>query len=210
MTSSAPLDGEAPVKRVSPLPNVLSWARIIAGPVIAGLILFADAQFFAAGRMAAAQIYLVAAVLFVLAALTDLIDGQIARKTGSVTAYGAALDHAADKVLTHCTLLALAVVILPRDLIAAAIILLARDLLAAGLREGLAPAGKALGVGGFGKWKTAAVMAGVGVVLIVQPLGLAAMYPDLIGPLVTTARALLWAGVALGLMGLWDLLRAAR
>ncbi len=69
------------------LPNLVTLGRGIAGPVVAWLLLWADAPF-------------AAFWLFILAALTDLIDGWLAARLGSDRELGVLLDGLADKVLT--------------------------------------------------------------------------------------------------------------
>lgn len=84
---------------------------------------------------------ILAAVLFTLAALTDWLDGLLARALGQVTRWGKILDPIADKMLSLSTLLAL----VARDgsgdmLVWLALLMLGRELLMAGLREGSAVA----------------------------------------------------------------------
>ena len=74
----------------------------------AGLILFAMTYLYT-DRVLAGFIYAMALMVFLFAAATDWLDGYFARKLNAVTPLGAALDHCADKVLTACTLLALAI-----------------------------------------------------------------------------------------------------
>jgi len=127
----------------SKLPMALTLARMAAGPLVAALVLWAGAQVFV-DRSLAAQLYLIAAAVFSLAAASDWLDGHLARKLGVVSELGAALDHAADKVLVTCALVALAYAALPLPLTVAAVIILGRDMAVAGLREGLSASGRAL------------------------------------------------------------------
>lgn len=76
------------------LPNAITGARGLAGPVVAVLLLRFEAN-------------LIAFWLFILAALTDLIDGWLAKRFGSDPVVGALLDPLADKTLVGCTWLAL-------------------------------------------------------------------------------------------------------
>jgi CDP-diacylglycerol--glycerol-3-phosphate 3-phosphatidyltransferase len=194
------------------LPTLLTYARLAAAPVTAFLILFADRAILASGAGDGAALYLAALVVFALAALTDAADGMLARKLNAVSPLGAALDHAADKALTSCVLIALAATSLPLDLIVAAILLIGRDVLIGGLREGLALAGRSLPVSQMGKTKTALILVGVAAALIQQTLILGtAMGPATIGAIANFTRLALWAGVALSLWsGIAYLLAASR
>jgi CDP-diacylglycerol--glycerol-3-phosphate 3-phosphatidyltransferase len=188
-------------RQVRRLPLLLTLFRLAAGPVVAGLVLWASASLPAAGPAFGGVLYLAAAVLFTLAAITDWLDGALARRFNAVTATGAALDHIADKVLVACALLALAYAALPLDLVVAAIVIMARDLVVAGLRESLAGQGRMLRVEGHGKAKAAAAMAGVACELAFQAAGLLGGSLLAMQALAIAARALLWAAAVLALFG---------
>jgi cardiolipin synthase (CMP-forming) len=181
------------------LPTLLTLLRIALGPVIAGLILWAGAETYA-DRLLAGFIYAICLILFVLAAITDWLDGWLARKYDAVTPLGAALDHTADKVLIVCVLVALAYSALPLGLVAAAVVILGRDVAIAGLREGLAQSGRALPVNQLGKWKAAAEMAGVGAFLGFQSAAILLAPASVVLGLDWAARILLWAAAALALI----------
>lgn len=180
------------------LPLTLTLARIACAPIIAALVLWAE-RFVFADRPLAAILYLGAAALFVLAALTDWLDGHLARKLDAVSPLGAALDHGADKVLAVCALLALAYAAIPLNLVIAAIVLLGRDVAIASLREGLSASGRAPPVSGIGKWKAALTMAGIAALLLMKGAALAAAPDGLFLALFYAAHALLWLAAALAL-----------
>lgn len=169
------------------------------GPVIAALVLWAANELYA-DRLLAGFIFALALILFVIAAATDWLDGYLARKLGAVTPLGAALDHAADKVLITCVLVALAYAALPLHLVAAAVLILGRDVAVAGLREGIAAQGKTLPVSQLGKWKAAAEMAGVGAFLGYQACAILFAPSWAVLGLDWAARILLWAAAALALI----------
>jgi len=181
------------------LPTALTLFRLIMGPVLAGLILWAGAVLYS-DRALAGFLFAMTLVLFVLAAGTDWLDGYLARKLDAVTPLGAALDHVADKVLIACMLLALAYTALPLDLAAAAVIIVGRDLAVAGLREGLSNAGKALPVNSLGRWKAAAEMAGVGAFLAYQGAALLLIPANVVLGLYWASRLLLWAAAITALI----------
>ena len=169
------------------------------GPAVAALVLWASTQLYV-DPLLAGFIYALALILFVLAAITDWLDGWLARKLDAVTPLGAALDHSADKVLITCVLVALAYAALPIGLVAAAIIILGRDVAVAGLREAIAAQNKSLPVSQLGKWKAAAEMAGVAAFLAFQMSALLLAPVSVALGLYWAARILLWAAAALALI----------
>ena len=189
----------ADAARLAWLPNALTWARIAAAPLVAAGVVLSDRVVFTEGPSAAAGYAGAALGLFLLAALSDAVDGLLARRLGVVSALGAGLDHAADKALTLATGLALAATWLPLDLFCATAILLIRDAVIGGLREGLAGAGRALPVAWMGKAKTVAAMTGLGAALALQTAAYAGASPPLQEGLLFAARAGLWLAAALAL-----------
>ena len=116
--------------------------------------------------------YLAAALLFVLAAVTDMIDGKVARKRGEVTELGKLLDPIADKVLA-CTVLimqaasgdAMMLINPPVGVIFTALIV-AREVLIGALRTLAAHKGLILAADKFGKIKTALINSAIPVMMI--------------------------------------------
>ena len=190
------------------IPTLLTLFRILMGPVIGGLILWAAHELYI-DRILAGLIYALALVLFVIAAVTDWVDGWLARKLDAVTPMGAALDHTADKVLIACVLVALAYAALPLELTAAAVIILGRDIALGGLREGLSAQGRSLPVAQLGKWKAAAEMAGVGAFLAFQTTALLQLSASVVIGLYWAARILIWAAAVLALLSAALYARAA-
>ena len=122
-------------------PNLLSFSRIVAAPVLYALV------------VSTARYALVAAViLFIAASLTDTIDGQIARRRRLVSALGIYLDTTSDKILIAVLLVGLAVVHLAPGWMVAVII--AREFLVTGLHSDAAALGVVIPAGGWGKAKT--------------------------------------------------------
>ncbi len=181
------------------LPTLLTVFRIAMGPAVAALVLWA-ASLLHVDAQIAGLIYALALILFVLAALTDWLDGYLARKWNAVTPLGAALDHSADKVLITCVLVALAYASLPMALVAAAVVILGRDVAVAGLREGISAQGKTLPVSQLGKWKAAAEMAGVGAYLAFQTAVLLSAPLSVMLGLDWAARILIWSAAVLALI----------
>jgi CDP-diacylglycerol--glycerol-3-phosphate 3-phosphatidyltransferase len=122
-------------------PNLLSFSRIAAAPILYVLIT-------STARLAC----ILAAAVFIAASLTDTFDGEIARRKRLVSALGIYLDTTADKILIAVLLIALAVVHLAPGWMVAVII--AREFLVTGLRSYAAALGVVIPAGGWGKAKT--------------------------------------------------------
>ncbi|MFN3493108.1 MAG: CDP-diacylglycerol--glycerol-3-phosphate 3-phosphatidyltransferase [Hydrogenophaga sp.] len=110
------------------LPTLLTWARIVAIPLIVGV-------FYLEG-MGMAQKNLIATVMFVVFAATDWADGFLARKLNQTSAFGAFLDPVADKFLVCASLLVL--VHLDRADVFVALIIIGREIAISSLREWMA------------------------------------------------------------------------
>jgi CDP-diacylglycerol--glycerol-3-phosphate 3-phosphatidyltransferase len=190
--------GAAPSK-LAWLPTALTIFRIAMGPAIAALVLWAS-TFVHVDHYLAGFVYALCLTLFVIAAATDWLDGYIARKLNAVTPLGAALDHAADKVLIACMLVVLAYAALPAPLVLAAVLILGRDIAIAGLREALSAQAKSLPVSQLGKWKAAAEMAGVAAFLAFQTTALLQISASVVLGLYWAGYILIWIAAALALL----------
>ncbi len=172
------------------VPNLLTFGRILVIPVVVG-------AFYIEG---AVGVWL-AFSLFAFAAVSDFFDGWLARRLGQQSELGRVLDPIADKLLVAALLVMLAV--FERAAPAAVVAILCREFLVAGLRE--ATASKiTIPVSWLAKWKTAAQMAAIGVLLAA---------PAFAGPtaalLGSAGEALLWLAVALSWVTAIDYTRAA-
>ncbi len=128
------------------LPTLLTWARIVAIPLIVGV--------FYVGHLSPAEQNLVATAMFIVFALTDWADGYLARKLNQTSAFGAFLDPVADKFLVCASLLVL--VHLERADVFVALIIIGREIAISSLREWMAIIGatKSVAVHMIGKVKT--------------------------------------------------------
>lgn len=132
------------------LPNKLTVLRLILIPVFTALFFITAIPYN----------YLISAIVFVLAAATDFLDGYIARKYKLVTDLGKFLDPIADKVLVSTALIIMLVVpsggsiILPAYGAIAVAIILARELIISGFRMVAASKGLVLAADKSGKIKT--------------------------------------------------------
>ena len=134
------------------LPTLLTWARIVAIPLIAGI-------FYLDGHDATKN--LVATVLFVIVALTDWADGYLARKLNQTSSFGAFLDPVADKFLVCASLLIL--VQLGRVDALVALVIIGREIAISALREWMAQIGasRSVAVHVLGKLKTTVQMVAI-------------------------------------------------
>ena len=114
-----------------------------------------------------------ALVIFVIAAATDFLDGWAARRFGTVSARGAALDPVADKLLIAAALILLIRNGVIREAgIVAVLVILLREMLVSGLREAVAARGGVLKVTGAAKFKTTAQLIAAGLLIAAAPNGL--------------------------------------
>jgi cardiolipin synthase len=186
-------------KRALNLPNMLTYARIVAVPLIV-------LCFFFEGRLQSSDFARwTALAIFVAASVTDYLDGYLARSWQQTSNIGRMLDPIADKLLVATCLILLAAD--PNRTIAgwtlwAAIIILCREILVSGLREYLAGLKVSVPVTQLAKWKTTIQLVAVGF-LLAGPAG------DRILPYVTeTGIALLWISAIVTLYTGYDYFRA--
>ena len=134
------------------LPTLLTWARIVAIPLIVAVFYL---------PLEGSTRNLIATVLFVVFALTDWLDGWLARKLNQTSAFGAFLDPVADKFLVCASLLVL--VQLDRVNALVALVIIGREIAISALREWMAQIGasRSVAVHMLGKLKTAAQMAAI-------------------------------------------------
>lgn len=131
------------------VPTILTWTRIVAIPLIVGV--------FYVGLEPHLQ-NLIATVMFVVFALTDWLDGYLARRLNQTSAFGAFLDPVADKFLVSASLLVL--VSLKRTDVFVALIIIGREIAISALREWMAQIGasRSVAVHMLGKVKTTVQM----------------------------------------------------
>jgi cardiolipin synthase len=180
------------------LPNLLTYGRIAAIPAVAGCLFWS--QVLHGGLW----LRWVALFIFITAAITDMLDGYVARLWAQQSPLGRMLDPIADKLLVASCLLMLGAdgTILGWSLWAAMVIL-CREILVSGLREFLAELRVSVPVTRLAKWKTTVQLIAVGF-LIAGEAG------DKILPITTDIGiVLLWGSAIVTLYTGWDYLRAA-
>jgi CDP-diacylglycerol--glycerol-3-phosphate 3-phosphatidyltransferase/cardiolipin synthase len=137
------------------LPNVLTWLRIVAIPLFVGIFYLPETD------LSAGQKNLLATLIFALAAVTDWLDGYLARVLNQTSKFGAFLDPVADKLMVAAALIAL--VQLERLDALIAFIIVGREIAISALREWMAQIGKSksVAVSFVGKVKTMSQMAAI-------------------------------------------------
>lgn len=145
-------------------PNILSFGRMVLTIPVVVLILIDQSA-----------AYLAATVLFVLGAVSDGLDGQLARKYHVVSSVGVFLDLTADKVFVGAILVALVQVGLVPAWIP--IIIVSREFIVSGLRSVAAARGVVIPAGPWGKQKTLFTLTALGGILLARGLGGATAFP---------------------------------
>ncbi|MCU4180973.1 CDP-diacylglycerol--glycerol-3-phosphate 3-phosphatidyltransferase [Bosea sp. BH3] len=175
------------------MPNLLTYGRILAIPALVAILFWPRDDWM---RWMALAIYTVAAI-------TDYLDGYIARAWSQQSAIGRMLDPIADKLLVAALLLMLvADGTIHGWTLWAAIVILCREILVSGLREFLAELKVSVPVSKVAKWKTTAQLFALGF-LIAGPAG------DKVLPGNTTIGiVLLWAAAGLTIYTGWDYFNA--
>lgn len=148
------------------LPNRITLGRIVLSIIVLIMMVFPFYQigiefpkYLIAGKITIDLKYIICGVLFIVASLTDFLDGNIARKRGIVTDLGKALDAIADKILVNGVLIALACdgvipVIIP-------VIIVTRDTAVDCIKMIAGSKGNVVGASIWGKIKTICMMSGV-------------------------------------------------
>ena len=170
------------------LPNILTVARIVAVPLV--VVLF----YWTSNTWADP----LAALVFILAAITDWIDGYLARKWGVTTPLGAFLDPVADKLMV-ATALVLLVAHDPRwYVVVCAMIIIGREIAVSALREWMSHVGARgkVAVSGLGKWKTILQLVGLSLMMYRNDLLGLPIYDIGVVLLIIASVLTLWSMVA--------------
>ncbi len=179
------------------LPNILTYARIAAVPVVVGLMYWQGIE---GGGL---WLSWLALAIFIAAGVTDFFDGYLARMWGQQSSLGRMLDPIADKLLVSSCLLMLAAEGTIRGWsLFAAVIILCREILVSGLREYLAELRVSVPVTRLAKWKTIGQMVAVGF-LIAGEAG-----DKVIPGIIQVGIVLIWASAIITLYTGWDYFRA--
>jgi CDP-diacylglycerol--glycerol-3-phosphate 3-phosphatidyltransferase/cardiolipin synthase len=175
------------------LPNILTYARVAAVPLVAGLLFWPQEAW---ARWTALAI-------FIAAGISDFFDGYLARAWSQQSSLGRMLDPIADKLLVSSVILVLAANQTISGLtLWAAIVILCREILVSGLREYLAELRVPLPVTALAKWKTSVQFIALGF-LIAGPAGEAVLPSS-----ITIGIVLLWVAALVTLYTGWDYMKA--
>ena len=177
------------------IPNTLTWTRIVLIPLFVGVFYFEKSW------VSEQNQNLVATIVFVAAAVTDWLDGWLARKLNQMSAFGAFLDPVADKLMVAAALIIL--MQLGRLDAIIALIIIGREITISALREWMAKIGQSqsIAVSFLGKLKTAAQMVAIPMLLYHDRIG--GFDPHWLGTL------LIYAAAALTLLSMGFYLEAA-
>ena len=141
------------------VPNLLTWLRIVLIPLFVGIFYFEKSW------VSIPNQNLVATIIFSAAAITDWLDGWLARKLNQTSAFGAFLDPVADKLMVAAALITL--VQLERVDAIIALIIIGREITISALREWMAKIGASgsIAVSLLGKIKTVSQMVAIPLLL---------------------------------------------
>jgi cardiolipin synthase len=179
------------------LPNILTYARIAAIPVVVGCVY---AQSIMDGPL---WLRWVALAVFISAGVTDFLDGYYARIWDQHSAFGRMLDPIADKLLVaSCLLMLAAENSIHGWTLWAGIVILCREILVSGLREYLAAVRVSVPVSKLAKWKTTVQLVAIGF-LIAGEAG-----EEIFPPTTMIGIVLLWVSAILTIYTGWDYLHA--
>lgn len=141
------------------VPNLITLFRIILVPVVAILMLVNSNCDIVINNFHLSITWLIAGILFMIAALSDFFDGYLARKFNKVTTFGKFFDAIADKFLTNAVLIIMSYkMIIP---IWITLILVLRDFLIDAVRQILAAKNVIMSANWYGKWKATFQMIGL-------------------------------------------------
>ncbi len=146
--------------------NKITISRIILSIIILIILLFPWHEanvnmptYILNGSMTINLKYIIAGVLFIIASITDFIDGKVARKYNMVTDYGKMIDAISDKILTNTLIVVLASENMVSPIIA--VIIIGRDIIVDSIKMLIGNKGKAVAAIGVAKFKTAFLMVGL-------------------------------------------------
>lgn len=161
------------------LPNKLTLARFILAPVFLIFLLWQSLPHYS----------LIAFIIFVAAAVTDFIDGNLARKRNQITVFGKFLDPVADKMLVTAALLGLMQMGLCN--IWVVMLVLTREFIVTSVRLVASSSGNVIAANIWGKLKTASQMIFISLILLLNELLLSGILPAGF-PLQLISNILMW------------------
>lgn len=181
------------------LPNIMTLARLVAIPVLI-------VTFYLPYRWAG----LMAAIIFVGAGITDMLDGWLARRLNQTSRFGAFLDPVADKLIVTAALIMLVHEHNNLWLTLPAIVIISREITVSALREWMAEVGQRsrVAVGGLGKMKTIMQIVAITALLLRSP-AFTGGGDVIMTPFLWLAYTLFYIATGLTLWSMFFYLRAA-
>ncbi len=166
-------------------PNKLTLLRILLSPIFLGILLWANLPYR----------YFLACVIFVIASVTDLLDGKLARKNNQITNFGKFLDPLADKMLVCAALLGFIELRICTAWIP--MIILTREFLVTSIRLVVSNQnGKVIAASIWGKTKTVSQMTTIILILLLKQVQDLTLLPEAF-PYATIFTVALWLTTAL-------------
>ncbi|MFI4923439.1 MAG: CDP-diacylglycerol--glycerol-3-phosphate 3-phosphatidyltransferase [Burkholderiales bacterium] len=171
------------------IPNLITWLRILLIPLFVGIFYLSDAA------LSMHHKNLLATAIFAVAAISDWLDGYLARTLNQTSAFGAFLDPVADKLMVVSALIIL--VWLKRVDVWIACIIIGREIAVSALREWMAKIGaaKSVAVSFLGKIKTISQMTAI----------LLLLYQDTLFRVVNTQLIGTWCIYIAAILTLWSM-----
>jgi len=165
------------------VPILLTWLRILTIPLVIG-VFYVPEVWLSSGHQ-----NLIATSLFIAAAITDWLDGYLARRLNQTSAFGAFLDPVADKLMIAAALIVL--VWLQRVDAIIAVVIIGREIAVSAMREWMAKIGqsKSVAVNFLGKIKTISQMIAVPLLLYNERIGV--LSPQRVGTWLIYVAAIL-------------------
>ena len=197
----------APEDRIWTPANIVTLLRICLVPVFVAAVISPWPAWFPQWSEAELVKPWVAAVLFVLLAATDGVDGYLARSRGEVTTFGKFIDPLADKILVAAALLVLVEMrVLPSWV---ALIILCREFIVSGIRMVAAAQGVVIAASWYGKAKTVTQIIAITLFLVKDSLG-SGPATDISNPVYVVAWIVMIAAVVLTIVSMLDYFSKAR
>ena len=167
------------------LPNYVTWCRILMIPLIVGVFYLPESWLQAENKNIAAT------AIFIAAAITDWLDGYLARVLDQMSAFGAFLDPVADKLMVAGALIVLLQLDRVEPLVA--LIIIGREIAISALREWMAQIGqgKSVAVAFIGKLKTVFQMIAIPLLLFHDPLFVGLLNCQFLGTILINVAAVL-------------------
>lgn len=146
--------------------NKITMSRIVLSIIILFILLFPWHQigidiptYIVNGSMTIDLRYVISGILFIIASITDFVDGKVARKYNMVTDFGKMIDAISDKLLTNTLIVVLTAENMIHPIIA--VIIIGRDIIVDSIKMLIGNKGKAVAAIPIAKYKTASLMVGL-------------------------------------------------